>query len=790
MNMRSRLLLLTLVIAIVSLSAAAQTIIGTVNVQANPLTGATNVATNTAFIANNCGDDDTCNSGDGSVSVIDGQLNVQNIVVGDYPFGVAVNPVTNLAFIATCFTDNTCGGVSNGSLSVIDGSFNETDVGVGIDPVFPVVNVNLNTVYVPNYCGDDPNCDSQGTLSIVNGSDLSEQEIPVGYYPEGVAINTASNKIFVVNNCGTDPNCASDGTVTVVDATTLATQQVTVGSSPYLAAVDSVNNLIFVANNCGTDLTCDGNGPGTVTVINGNDLSTQTVTVGYYPFAISVNQVTAQVYVANSCGNDPTCSSAPTVSVFNESALQSVTTVAVCDVEIETGDFMGIDRLHNQIYVPCYGSQGLNGTTVSQIDGATNGVSTILVGDYPDSAVVNEVSSLIFVPNSGDDTTTVIAGNPTAPLQFVPVTPCRLVDTRPQNGGSGPIPGGSSANFAVPQLGGCNIPGSASAYSLNVTVVPNSVLGYLSIWPTGEDQPFVSTMNSLDGRVKANAAIVPAGISGAVSVFVSNTSNVVLDIDGYFTSPASQTLEFYPLTPCRVIDTRQSMGDLGSPSLSGGQERDFPVLESPCFQGVSGAAAYSFNFTVVPTQQNPDQPLGYLTVWPQGQNQPTVSTLNNPTATAVANGAIVPAGSGGGMSVFASNDTDLVVDINGYFAPASSTGLQLYAVAPCRALDTRNPGSGGAFQGALPVGITTSVCAPPIAAQAYVFNATVVPSGALGYLTLWPDGSNQPTASTLNALDGLVTSNLAIVPSTNGSIDAFASNLTQLILDISSYFAP
>jgi hypothetical protein len=31
---------------------------------------------------------------------------------------------------------------------------------------------------------------------------------------------------------------------------------------------------------------------------------------------------------------------------------------------------------------------------------------------------------------------------------------------------------------------------------------------------------------------------------------------------------------------------------------------------------------------------------------------------------------------------------------------------------------------------------------------------------------------------------------MAIVPTTNGSIDAFSSNPTQLILDISGYFAP
>jgi hypothetical protein len=67
---------------------------------------------------------------------------------------------------------------------------------------------------------------------------------------------------------------------------------------------------------------------------------------------------------------------------------------------------------------------------------------------------------------------------------------------------------------------------------------------------------------------------------------------------------------------------------------------------------------------------------------------------------------------------------------------------------------------------------------------------TVVPTGSLGYLTLWPQGQTRPVVSTLNALDAAITSNLAIVPTTNGSISAFASNLTHMILDISGYFAP
>ncbi|HUI85417.1 MAG TPA: choice-of-anchor tandem repeat GloVer-containing protein [Candidatus Binatia bacterium] len=376
---------------------------------------------------------------------------------------------------------------------------------------------------------------------------------------------------------------------------------------------------------------------------------------------------------------------------------------------------------------------------------------------------------------------------PGSGLQFISAPPCRLVDTR-QTGN--PIRGGTAQDFPIPQLGNCNIPANATAYSLNVTVVPQLRLGYLTVWPAGQAQPNISTMNSPDGRTKANAAIVPAGVNGAISVFASNTTDVILDINGYFTAPGDQTYAFYSVTPCRVIDTRFPNGSLGSPSLAGGTERDFPTLESSCIpQNVNNIKAYSLNFAVLPTAQEPHQALGYLTVWSTGEPQPAVSTLNNPTATTVANAAIVPAGTGGAISVLASNDTDLVVDVNGYFAPAGSGGLSLYPTAPCRVLDTRD-NNGPPFVGEKTVNVTGSVCAPPVGAQVYVLNATVVPPGRLGYLTLWPDTGQQPEVSTLNAVDGFLTSNMAIVPTLNGSIDAFASNLTQLLLDISSYFAP
>jgi hypothetical protein len=316
-------------------------------------------------------------------------------------------------------------------------------------------------------------------------------------------------------------------------------------------------------------------------------------------------------------------------------------------------------------------------------------------------------------------------------------------------------------------------------------------LGYITMWPAGIDRrPVVSTVNSPDGRVKANAAIVPAGTNGGVNIYATNTTNVVLDINGYFAPVSGSTLEFYPLPPCRVADTRKSNfpPGLGPPSLTGGQPRDFPILNAASCNIPLSAAAYSLNFTVVPSGT-----LGYLTVWPTGETQPTVSTLNDPRGNVIANAAIVVAGTGSEVSAYATDNTDLIIDINGYFAPAGSGGLSLYAVAPCRVIDTRHVGSGQPFTGTLnpPVDVMGSVCGTPAAAQAYVFNATVVPTGALGYVTLWPDGQQQPVVSTLNAQDGSVSSNMAIVPAgTGGKVDAFANGLTQLVLDISAYFAP
>ncbi len=374
------------------------------------------------------------------------------------------------------------------------------------------------------------------------------------------------------------------------------------------------------------------------------------------------------------------------------------------------------------------------------------------------------------------------------PLQFVPVAPCRVVDTRNANGpfGGPRMRAEYTRSFAIPDSA-CGIPSAAQAYSLNVTVVPPGRLSYLTLWPDGQTRPNASTLNSWDGEVLANAAIVPAGSGGAVDVYVTDPTDVILDINGYFDTPSASTAAFYAASPCRVADTRSPDGPFGGPSLAAGGSRDFAVSSSGC--GIpSGASGYSLNVTAVP-----DDFLAFLTVWPAGQQRPMASTLNSWTGKVVANAAIVPSGNNDSVSVYGYNPTDVIMDINGYFARGGLPGaLSFYPVTPCRVADTRGAAGPILESGTMrSFGVPASGCNIPNTAQAYAMNVTVVPEGPLWYLTAWPAGAGQPNVSTLNSWDGSVVANAAIVPAgADGAISVYASGRTHVILDINGYFAP
>ncbi len=710
-----------------ALRVAAQTLIATVPVGSAPVALAVNTVTNQIFAVN---------QNSNNLTIINGGNNGTTVVpVGNSPVAAALNPSTNKIYVANRGDD---------TVTMVDGAtLAAATLPAGVWPQAIAVNAITNRVYTVNQYSKNVTVIDGFTNSLI-------ASVPVGSYPQAVAVNPVTNKIYVANY--------GDASVTVIDGgSNSATQVFTHRAYPYALAVNAETNRIYVANLANTVSVIDG-GPSNSLIAN--------VTVGAYPCALAVDPVRNKIYVSN-YGDG-------TVSVIDGVQNTATATVTVGQAPGSTA----VDPMTNVIYVGNYGEG-----TVSAFNGTDRFVTTLRVRRSPDAMALDPLTNRIYVANRADDTVSVIAGASSDPLQFVPVTPCRVADTRKPTGpfGGPPMGAGTSRDFIIPNSA-CGIPPTAAAYSLNITVVPGGPLAYLTVWPTGQDQPRVSTLNS-DGRVKANAAIVPAGAGGAIRLFVTNTTNVIIDINGYFAPVEDSTLAFYPLYPCRVADTRGPNGPFGGPFLRGGAAgRDFPMSSSGC-QIPAVATAYSLNFTAVPKG-----PLGYLTTWPAGQNQPLVSTLNAPTGVPTANAAIVPAGNGGDIDVFVSNDSDVLIDINGYFAPPAAGGLSLYSTAPCRVLDTRL--SGGLFVGTIPVSVATSPCGLSYAAQAFVLNATVVPQGWLGYLTLWDAGAAQPVVSTLNAFDGAITSNMAIVPSSNGWIGAYASNPTQLLLDSSGYFGP
>jgi hypothetical protein len=389
-------------------------------------------------------------------------------------------------------------------------------------------------------------------------------------------------------------------------------------------------------------------------------------------------------------------------------------------------------------------------------------------------------------------------------LHFVPLAPCRVVDTRPEEGKLAPfgpdmILGGTSRDFPIAtEDAHCLIPPSAKAVSANVTVVPQdpwSGLGYLTLWPTGRPQPWVSTLNSHDGRVVANAAIIPIGDNYSISAFAANSTHLVIDINGYFDEQAGQGGNaLYLVDPCRFIDTNQVAESLGGGIIPGWTDRAFN-LAGACGlpPAATRAAAYALNVTATP-----ESILGFLTVWPTGLEKPWVSTLNSHDGSPVANFAIVPSGADtGSVSVFAANTSHVAIDTNGYFAPSGASGaLAFHPITPCRAVDTRD-GTGDAA-GIAAANSTRSYALAtltncgetiPVTAKAFAVNVTVQPTGPLNYISLFPAGLAVPPTSTLSSLSGQVQAGSAIVGAgSNGQMSIFVANETHLIVDVVGYF--
>ncbi|MBL8210648.1 MAG: hypothetical protein JNK87_08050 [Bryobacterales bacterium] len=357
-------------------------------------------------------------------------------------------------------------------------------------------------------------------------------------------------------------------------------------------------------------------------------------------------------------------------------------------------------------------------------------------------------------------------------LRFVPTMSCRLADVQITQGQTRVIP---------VRQGGCLITPGARAYALRITVSPDTAaLGYLTVFPTGRPRPLASTLNSWDGRIVTNAAIIEAGEGDNISVYASDSTFVTIELNGHFLPrehPASG-LSFYRLDPCRLVDTR------GNPRIAMVGPMEHTIAARDRCGLPPEAVAYSLNLTVVP--ENPA--LLETTIYPAGHVRPNTPSLITIERQVVSSAAIVEAGQDGKINVYGTQGHDVVLDINGYFAPAGHFGALMYRpVNPCRIADTRSGASLGT--GDTRVFPVRGLCNVPQDADVFAFNTTAVPPGPLGFVTFWPAYFPQPFVSTLNAPTGQVTANMALVPvGLSGSIAAYSSNPTHLVLDINGYF--
>jgi hypothetical protein len=380
---------------------------------------------------------------------------------------------------------------------------------------------------------------------------------------------------------------------------------------------------------------------------------------------------------------------------------------------------------------------------------------------------------------------------------YVPLSPVRIADTRQSSGepyaGDTLLPCG---DLNIQVAGIKSIPSSAIGIVANVTVVSPSSQGYLSIYPANAIRGTFSNINFLPGQVAANLVEVPLNPStGQITIYngSNGAANVVVDVEGYIPASSSSSGSLYnPISPLRICDTRS-----GNPSGLSGIEAQCNSKEpkggSSFNIDVAGIANIASNATAVTLTLTAVQPQssGYLSVYPSG-SFPGTSNLNFAAATTVANSLTVPLSSTGGIEIYASATTNVLVDVSGYYL---STGSTLEVESPVRICDTR-AGSGEPYQGktlgsssTLQLKVT-GVAGVPDTATAVVINVTVTNTTATSYLTAYPGGTTKPVASNLNWEPGTTLADLVVVKvGASGIVDLYNNaGSTDVIVDVEGWY--
>lgn len=351
---------------------------------------------------------------------------------------------------------------------------------------------------------------------------------------------------------------------------------------------------------------------------------------------------------------------------------------------------------------------------------------------------------------------------------YHPMVPVRFYDTRAP--GLTPFGPGEIRNIQI--VGRADIPATAVAVALNVTVVSPSAAGFLTVFPAGAPLPASSNLNFVPGQVVPNMVLTGIGAAGLVSVFNAiGAAHVLVDVAGWFSSGG-----FNAITPTRFLDTRLP----GQIDLQPGEVRNVQI------GGVSGvpksATAVALNVTVTGPST-----AGFVTVYPTGTPTPGTSSVNFQPGKTVPNLALVGLGSNGRISLAnSSGNTPVIVDVSGWF----SGGFK--PVTPARLADTRIGVCGVRLgQGdRRSIAISSRASVPDTDVSAVAVNVTVTGPTAAGFLTVYPKGNPTPVASNLNYTRGQTVANLVISGlGPDGAITIFNSAGTaDVIVDVNGWF--
>lgn len=159
---------------------------------------------------------------------------------------------------------------------------------------------------------------------------------------------------------------------------------------------------------------------------------------------------------------------------------------------------------------------------------------------------------------------------------FVPVTPCRLVDTRPSpdvNTGPRNSPIGADEVVLFNAHDGrdadstCEIPASALAVATNTVAVSPTAGSFLTLYPADVSNPGTSNLNFVAGQAPTpNATNVPLSADGGFNVFNAfGAVNVIIDINGYY-QPSTSIGSDGPAGPQGAIGETGPAGPQGDPA--------------------------------------------------------------------------------------------------------------------------------------------------------------------------------------------------------------------------------